>query len=384
MSERKPSRLPTGIYRRHRRACEGGRCECPYLATVYSARERKLIRSQFPTLAAAKRWRRDAQTAVEDGTMRAPTATTVRQAAEAWLRGAESGAVLTRAEEPYKPSALRGYRRSLELRVLPEFGDRRLSDLRQGEVQAYVRKLREQGMGPSTVRNTLIPMQAICRDALDRGEIAVSPTTKLKLQKARGKRDRIAAPEEAAALLAALPQEDRALWATAMYAGLRRGELLALDCQGIDLEKGVLRVERSWDVQAGLVDPKSEAGTRTVPVVRQLGALLREHRLRQGRPESGFVFPGKRPDRPFNTRSVDRRAQAAWSAAGLTRITLHECRHTFASMMIAAGVNAKALSSYMGHSSIQITYDRYGHLMPGNEAEAAGLLDAYLERSGAR
>jgi integrase len=116
-------------------------------------------------------------------------------------------------------------------------------------------------------------------------------------------------------------------------------------------------------------------------VVRQLGALLREHRLRQGRPESGFVFPGKRPDRPFNTRSVDRRAQAAWSAAGLTRITLHECRHTFASLMIAAGVNAKALSTYMGHSSIQITYDRYGHLMPGNEAEAAGLLDAYLERS---
>ena len=46
--------------------------------------------------------------------------------------------------------------------------------------------------------------------------------------------------------------------------------------------------------------------------------------------------------------------------------------------MIAAGVNAKALSTYMGHSSIQITYDRYGHLMPGNEEEAAGLLDAYL------
>lgn len=49
--------------------------------------------------------------------------------------------------------------------------------------------------------------------------------------------------------------------------------------------------------------------------------------------------------------------------------------------MIGAGVNAKALSTYLGHSSIQITFDRYGHLMPGNEAEAAGLLDAYLERA---
>jgi integrase len=75
------------------------------------------------------------------------------------------------------------------------------------------------------------------------------------------------------------------------------------------------------------------------------------------------------------------RADKAWKAAKLERITLHECRHTFASLMIAAGVNAKALSTYMGHANISITLDKYGHLMPGNEAEAAGLLDAYLERA---
>ncbi len=57
---------------------------------------------------------------------------------------------------------------------------------------------------------------------------------------------------------------------------------------------------------------------------------------------------------------------------------LHECRHTFASLMIAAGVNAKALSTFLGHSSIAITYDRYGHLMPGSEDEAATRLDTYL------
>ena len=78
------------------------------------------------------------------------------------------------------------------------------------------------------------------------------------------------------------------------------------------------------------------------------------------------------------------RADRAWSAARLQRITLHECRHTFASLMIAAGVNAKALSEYMGHANISITLDRYGHLMPGNEDEAAGMLDAYLERSEER
>jgi integrase len=81
---------------------------------------------------------------------------------------------------------------------------------------------------------------------------------------------------------------------------------------------------------------------------------------------------------PFKPEGVTARADAAWKAAGLDRITLHACRHTFASLMIAAGVNAKALQCYMGHSSIRVTFDLYGHLMPGNEEEAAGLLDDYL------
>jgi len=82
--------------------------------------------------------------------------------------------------------------------------------------------------------------------------------------------------------------------------------------------------------------------------------------------------------RPFAGEKLSERADKAWNAAGLDRITLHECRHPFASLMIAAGVNAKALSTFMGHANISITLDRYGHLMPGSEAEAADLLDAYL------
>jgi integrase len=74
------------------------------------------------------------------------------------------------------------------------------------------------------------------------------------------------------------------------------------------------------------------------------------------------------------------RARRAWKNAGLKPIGLHECRHTYAAYMIAAGVNAKALSSYMGHSTITMTLDRYGHLMPGNEDEAAVMLGDYLER----
>ena len=77
------------------------------------------------------------------------------------------------------------------------------------------------------------------------------------------------------------------------------------------------------------------------------------------------------------------RAVKAWTKAELAPIGLHEGRHTFASILIAAGVNAKALSTYLGHSSIQIILDRYGYLMPGNEDERVALLDAYLERATA-
>ena len=73
--------------------------------------------------------------------------------------------------------------------------------------------------------------------------------------------------------------------------------------------------------------------------------------------------------------------QAAWEAAGLNPIGLHECRHSYAAFMIAAGVNTKALSTYMGHASITITLDRYGHLLPGNEAHAANLLERWLTQA---
>ena len=77
-----------------------------------------------------------------------------------------------------------------------------------------------------------------------------------------------------------------------------------------------------------------------------------------------------------------RYADHYWRTTSLTgQLCLHQARHAYASFMIAAGVNPKALSSFMGHSSITVTFDLYGHLMPGNEAEGGVLLDAYLAKT---
>jgi integrase len=88
-----------------------------------------------------------------------------------------------------------------------------------------------------------------------------------------------------------------------------------------------------------------------------------------------------RPSTEGAPTAVRKRALTAWRRVDLDSIGLHECRHTFASLLIAAGVNAKAITAYLGHASIQTTFDLYGHLMPGNEDEAVALVDAYLARA---
>jgi integrase len=145
------------------------------------------------------------------------------------------------------------------------------------------------------------------------------------------------------------------------------------------------------------IEPKTEDGRRKVPLAGALRDLLLEYRM-AGTGE-GYVF-GRTPSEPFAPSSVYKRVRRTWGwrrelIAGPTRqyrwlkaradalepVKPHDLRHTAASMMIAAGINAKALSVYMGHSSISITFDLYGHLMPGYMDEAAGMLDAYLARA---
>jgi integrase len=262
--------------------------------------------------------------------------------------------------------------------VLPELGPRRIDGITQRDLQDLVERLLAGGHHASTTRNTLTPLRSIFRRSVVRGDLTLNPTRGLELPAVRGRRVRIAPPHEAAALLSAL-EHDRAVWATAMFAGLRRGELRGLAISDIDLVGGLIRVRHSWDSVAGLIEPKSRAGQRTVPIAGVLQRVLVEH-LRALEHSEGLVF-GRNAREPFQPKAVSARAGRAWKRAGLRAITLHECRHTFASLMIAAGVNVKALSSYMGHASITITLDRYGHLLPGNEREAARLLDAFLLQS---
>jgi integrase len=346
-----------------------------YEASVYLKREKRKIRKTFPTLGAAKSWRAEAQVAAGKGALRTPKPTTLREAWTGWHEGAKAGTVLNRSGNPFKPSALRAYEGGMRLRVLPELGGAKVAEIRRADLQALVNRLHASGLSPSAIQVTLLPVRAIYRQHRD--DIPANPCDGLDLPAIRSRRDRIAAPSEVEALIAVVPESDRALWATAFYAGLRRGELQGLRWEDVDLAAGVIRIERGWDAAEGEVEPKSSAGRRKVPIAATLRDYLVAHKLAAG--GEGFVFTNRFPHKPFSSVASQKRADKAWKAAGLGRLTLHECRHGYASFMIDAGVNPKALQVFMGHSSITVTLDLYGHLMPGGEAEAAALADAYLE-----
>jgi integrase len=379
------ARQPTGITARHSRSCptaadRAAKCRCrpTYAAWVYDRRTKRKLKRTFAEFAEAKAWRADSVGDIRRQKLRAVRQVTLRERAAETIAGMKSGAVRTRSGDVYKPSVIRGYESALRETILPDLGGRRLNEVTRADVQRIADEMLGAGANASTVRNHIMPLRVVMRRALEDGEIAINPCVALRLPAVRGKRDRIVSPTEAAALLDALPGADRPLWATAFYAGLRLGELAALDVAHVDLAKGLIRVERSWDPKAGLVEPKSRAGKRAVPIPAVLRDYLDEHILTLGR--GGLVF-GRSATRPFNPSTINDRATRAWVASDLVGLSAHEARHTYASLMIAAGVNAKAISTYMGHSSVTITYDRYGHLMPGNEDEAAALLDAYLERA---
>jgi integrase len=276
--------MAAGIVKRHSKGCRArtGRscdCEAGYEAWVYSPRDGRKVRRTFASYAEARSWRADAKRQIDQGTLRAPAQQMLREAAEAWLAGAERGEVRNRSGDPYKPSTLRGYRQALEERVLPLIGGEKLSAITTSDLQLLVDRWQAEGLPPSTLRNILKPLQAIYRRAKSRGGLLVNPTQDLELPAPRPREVEIVSPEVAEQLLAAAPKQDRPIWATALYAGLRYGELRALRWGAVDVAGGTIEVRDSWDAKAGRIDPKTRTSRRRVPMPATLRELILDRRL---------------------------------------------------------------------------------------------------------
>jgi integrase len=400
--------MATGIVKRHSKGCpgrDGGRCRCKagWEASVYLARESRKVRKTFHREAEARSWRADALAAANRGTLRATrrdTRTLVQALAE-FIDGMKTGTVRPKGRTGYKPATIRSYEQQLHKYIEPaDLAAMKVGEVRRSDVQAFVDEPLAAGLAPSTVSNALNPIQAVYRRGIDRDELAYNPAVRIDLPgQGDGRPKRIASAAEALDLLAALLEEDRALWATAFYAGLRRGELQALRRCDVDLGASLIRVERGWDQEEGAQAPKSAASRRTIPLLAILRDYLDHHLVRAGEREPETLVFGRTATGSFAPMAVGKRAKKAWREANererqeaeregrrptlLEPITLHECRHTFASLLIDAGANAKAIQTFMGHSKIQTTFDTYGHLMPGSHDEVRERMDAYLADAAA-
>ena len=180
--------MAEGIRKLHSKGCpakQGGRCNCNagYEAWVWLPREKKKVRKTFAREAEAKSWRAEALSVRAKGGLRVPKPTTVRQAWEAWYEGAKAGTVTNRSGDPYKPSALRSYERAMRLRVLPAFGDVRLAGVHRPDLQEFADGLLSERLNPSTIQVTLLPLRAIFRRGLSRGELVVEPVQRPKARR---------------------------------------------------------------------------------------------------------------------------------------------------------------------------------------------------------
>jgi integrase len=363
------------------------RCEPSWRATARTLTGER-IRRQFKHKGEARTWKLDIEHAKRRGQMIVNRAPTVAVAADELVDGMTPGAIRNRSGDVYKPSVVDDYQRVLDKDVRPVLGTKRLDEVRRADVMRLVERLHTRGVSASRIRNTLMPLRVIFRRAVELEQVGSSPLSRITLPAVRSGRRRIATPDQAERMLAALTPRDRIVWALAFYGGLRRGEARGLPWSDVDFDLGVIHVRRAWcNRTRQLTLPKSQAAVRRVPMAGALRQLLLEHRLFVGRPDEGeLIASWRKPGVPMAAEDMAERAHKAWAKVEdvPADFGLHEARHTYASLMIAAGVQPKALCEFMGHASITITLDLYGHLFPGAHADAAGLLDRYLDAEAAQ
>ena len=320
-------------------------------------------------------WLADAELAAELESSKPHARSSFETLGDAWLDGVESGVIARRRGrgKPYSETTIANYRRSWQHILRPEFGPMVAEEISEVEWQMWVDQLSREGLSRSRIANHVAVASSIYAWALapSRRFVTRNPLRMVELPPNDEKpRLRVALVPEAEQLLEALAPEDRVPYALACYAGLRRSEIQRLEWPEV-LEDGKIASH------VLVLRSKSEAGTqRRPPIAEPLQQILREAWLRQGRPTTGPVT-----ERSVMSGKLANAATSAWEHAGLNRITLHECRHTYASMLMAAHYTLKELMEYMGHSDLQMV-NRYVKLLPQpRDDNAAERLNAYLRLS---
>jgi len=264
--------------------------------------------------------------------------------------------------------------------VLPVFAARPLGSVTKTDVQAFVSELQSSGLAASTVRQCYLLVRGVFLSAVESDLIGRSPIRGIHLPRPDQKEMRFLDQGEVLELIDAMDPRYSALVAAAAYTGARFGELAALRTSRLDLLRGSMTVvEQLTEVKGQLLTrpPKSLASQRQIALPRILGDVLAEH-LASHPPVDGYVFTSPRGALLRRTAFRRRFFLPAVRASVGEPLRFHDLRHTHVAMLIAQGEHPKVIQTRLGHSSIQVTLDRYGHLFEGLDEAAAARLNETL------
>jgi integrase len=353
---------------------------------------------------------------VREGTHTARGASiTVAEAAALWLQAAG----LNNLER----STTAQYESHVTLHINPLIGRAKLADLTTPRVQRFADDLltRPKADDPgetvsrSTARKVLASLKGIIKHAQRQGQIAKNPAQPVSIRvskrgtaKLKAGRDFPSKPEINVILQAASGRW-RPLLITAVFTGMRSSELRGLRWEDVDLDAKLIHVRQRADAWGTMGAPKSEAGERTIPMTPMVVNALREWRLtcphrdrgNKGEGDPGvleLVFPTSTGVVEYHANIMHRGFHPLQVACGMTRPTgetddegqpilrakygLHTLRHFFASWLIDQGISLKKVQGMLGHATMAMTADTYGHLFPDLENDAAKMAEGERELLG--
>ena len=364
------SRQRGAIVRKHQR----------YFVKYRTPEGKQKWESGFDTKAQAQARLNELLQEINQGVYIEPKTMTFGEFAEEWLESRSS----------IRGSTLSAYASILRQRLIPFFGKTHLSEISFEQVRRFVGELSAE-VSPKTVHNTLILLRVILTgkrgaSAIKRGFLRSDPTKGVELPSRLHRKIRPLSVETVWKLIDAaeeLGELRRSLVFLDAYTGLRRNEILALHFSDIDWQSHELLVQRAISKRVSddaarkwtwvLGPPKSAKSIRRVALPEDVRDLLAKLR-RKAEDKEGLIF------RRTDGSMIDPDYFDEWlfapvvRRAGLSGIRFHDLRHFFASMLIAQGESPKYVCDQLGHATIQITFDTYGHLFPQARREAAAKL----------
>jgi len=304
---------------------------------------------------------------------------TVAEFAEAWFAtlGGHRQATRTR------------YRAILNRHVLPAFGHIAISKVDHHAVALWVAQQAEQGLSAASISKHRNVLSQICGSAIRSGAIRVNPVDGIRIAKSPTRQRRFLSPEEVEALATEItnppphpsrpydePRYELGLLIRFLaFTGLRIGEAFGLQVGDLDFDAGRVEVQRTASETSGTVTiehPKT-GSVRRVPLP---GSLAKDLRLLcRDRPRDAWVWPDSTAGPRRQSHFRNRHFAPAAKRADLTGVTPHDLRHTCVALLVQLGAHPKAIQEWLGHSSITMTLDQYGHLFPSIEEALAGRLD---------